>query len=126
MSITVYVYFSRALTNVVITDVRSGEKILLPNVPAKHQETLEPDDFDGEAKIRVSSTEEPQGEATLRNEGTFLYPPKIRSALNELAQFDDLGKLAREIDTILKNTPSPAAKSSRAAKSSASAPKGPK
>ncbi|MGO6705727.1 hypothetical protein [Rhizobium leguminosarum] len=126
MSIKVYVHFRRALTNVVITDVRSGEKILLANVVAEQEATLEPDDFDGEAKVRVSSKEKPQGEATLRNEGTFLYPPIIRSALNELAQIEDLDALAREIDNILKNTPSPAAKSSRAAKSSLSVPKGPK
>ncbi|CAN7711334.1 hypothetical protein [Rhizobium leguminosarum] len=126
MSIKIYVLFSRALTNVMITDVRSGEKISLPNVVANHKETLEPDDFNGEANVRVSSTEEPQGGATLRNEETFLYPPMVRSALNELAQFEDLDALARGIEKILKNTPSPAAKSSRAAKSPPSATKGPK
>ncbi|GGD69871.1 hypothetical protein [Rhizobium anhuiense] len=126
MSIKVYVHFGRALTNVVITDVRSGQKTELANVVADYEATLEPDDFDGEAKVRVSSTEAPQGEATLRNEGTFLYPPVVRSALNELAQFKDLDALAREIDKILKSTPSPAAKSSRAAKSSASVLKGTK
>ncbi|XKM43954.1 hypothetical protein A4U53_041245 (plasmid) [Rhizobium ruizarguesonis] len=126
MSIKVYVHFRRALTNVVITDVRSGEKILLANVVADHEATLEPDDFDGEAKVSVSSKEEPQRGATLRNEETFLYPPMVRSALNELAQFEDLDALARGIDKILKNTPSPAAKSSRAAKLSPSATKGPK
>ncbi|MBY5427011.1 hypothetical protein [Rhizobium leguminosarum] len=126
MSIKVYVHFRRALTNVVITDVRSGEKILLANVVAEQEATLEPDDFDGEAKVRVSSTGELERGATLRNEETFLYPPMVRSALNELAQIEDLDALAREIDNILKNTPSPAAKSSRAAKSSLSVPKGPK
>ncbi|MEI1248237.1 hypothetical protein [Rhizobium aouanii] len=124
MPIKVNIYFTQALTNVVITDLRSGDKTLPHNVPNKDTEEFEPEDFEGEANVRVTSNEQPLGEERLRNGETYRYPPS--QTLNELAKFNGLGELAREIDTILKSTPSPAAKSSRAAKSPPSAPKGPK
>jgi hypothetical protein len=120
MSIKVYIYFRQALTNVVITDLRSGDKTKLNNVAATHQELFEPDDFDGEAKVRVASTEYPQGEGTLSNGEMYIYPPNSRSTLDEVAQLNGLGDLAREIDKLIKNKPS-AAKPSRVTKSSPSA-----
>lgn len=122
MSITVYINFSRALTNVVITDVRSGDKTPAHSVAANVREEFKPDDFNGEAIVRVTSGEHAQGEATLRNGETYLYPPTSRSTLDEAARFDGLGELACEIDRLIKNTTSNA-KPSRA-KASASAPEG--
>ncbi|MND95216.1 hypothetical protein D3C80_874650 [compost metagenome] len=117
MSIKVNIYFTQALSNVVITDLRSGDKISLRNV-SKQIEEFEPEDFEGVATVRVTSTEESPGEGRLRNGETYQYPPN--QTLSELAKFGDLGELAREIDALIKKT------SSLTAKSSPSASKGPK
>jgi len=124
MSIKVKIYFTRGLSDVVITDLRSGDKTELHKVSNKQTEEFEPEDFEGVATVRVTSSEKLPGEGRLRNGETYQYPPS--QTLSELAKFGGLAELAREIDALAKKTSSPAANSSRTAKSSPSASKGPK
>ncbi|MGA1832848.1 hypothetical protein [Rhizobium wenxiniae] len=124
MSIKVDIYFTRGLSDVVITDLRSGDKTEPHNVSNKQTVKFEPEDFEGVASVRVTSNEQPLGEARLRDGETYHYPPS--HTLSELAKFGGLAELAREIDALVKKTSSPVASSSRTAKAAPSASKRPK
>ena len=112
MSITVEVVFSRALTDVSITDLLSGAVDILGNVVVNQRKELEARAENGMAWIAVSGTsgeEQLYGEKHLRSGEEFLFPPSTSpSALAEIAEFESLDKLARKIDEIIK-TPLPAA-----------------
>ncbi|MCW0020465.1 hypothetical protein [Rhizobium sp. BT-226] len=127
------IYFKIDMTGVRIEDVLDGYNPVgqWPSVAAGSTKEISPTDIGGIATVDihgkgVSNSKDYDERTNLRHGERYDFPPGVSSALDEIPQFGDLGELAREIDKILKNTPSPAAKSSRAAKLSLSAPKGPK
>jgi hypothetical protein len=127
------IYFKIAMTGVRIEDVLDGYNVVgqWPTVAAGSTKEISPTDIGGMATVDihgkgVSDSIDYYERTNLRHGERYDFPPGASSALDEIPQFGDLGKLAREIDTLVKNTSSPAANSSRAAKSSPSASKGQK
>ncbi len=105
MSIKITIHFKAALTNVVIKDVSSGEKIELLSVAQGDKTDFEPDDYGGEATVDVAgkkSGSPVHGRKNLRHGDTYDFPPDASSVLDEISQFGDLGELARGIEKLLK------------------------
>jgi hypothetical protein len=100
MSITVTIHFTEALTNVVITDVQSGVRFPLGNVPSGNNHDVEPSDQNGWATIHVAGknvkAEPVQGRKRLNDGDIFEFPP-AKSILDELAQFKDLAALVNHL-----------------------------